>query len=83
MKKNNFKSKRFILKYIKSIPDKNLTSFFKMVYDGQSYAGNNKTGKAKRNTRVSIIIPKDIANNNLKFMYNWSFLIIGIKEGDN
>ena len=75
----NFHSKRFILKYLSSIPNDRLTTFFKLGYDGQSYAGNNKTGKAKRNTRVSIMIPKDIANNNLKFMSDWDFFIVGVK----
>ena len=73
-------SKRKIAKYLKSIPDNRITAFFKLGYDGQSYAGNDKTGKAHRNTRVSIMIPKDIAKNNLKFMYDWDFLIIGVRR---
>ena len=76
----NFHSNRFILKYLNSFPNDRLTTFFKLGYDGQSYAGNVKKGKAKRNTRVSIMIPKDIANNNLKFMSDWEFFIVGVRS---
>lgn len=48
---------------------------FRMCYDGQSYAGTKK-----RSTRVSIIIPKEIAEDNLKFMREWNFYIIGFKR---
>lgn len=77
----NFHSTRFIQKYLDSIYRSNsLTTFFRMGYDGQCYAGNNKKGKAQRNTRVSIMIPKDIAKNNLKFMSDWVFFIIGVRR---
>ena len=77
----NFHSTRFIQKYLDSIYRSNsLTTFFRMRYDGQCYAGNDKTGKAQRNTRVSIMIPKDIAKNNLQFMSHWDFFIIGVRR---
>lgn len=84
-KNSAFKSKKWILRFVNSIPNYRITSFFRGVYDGQCYAGNPKR---KTNTRVSIIIPEDIAKDNLKFMRDWAFLIIGIyygkegKEGD-
>jgi len=74
-----FWNKNDILQYINSIPDNLKLAFFNLSYDGQCYAGNPKR---KTNTRVSIIIPKDIANDNLKYMSNWNFVIIGIKRDE-
>lgn len=74
------KYKPTIREYFKDFLDDKSLFLFRMVYDGQSYAGNDKKGKAKRNTRVSIIIPREIAENNLKFMHDWNFIIIGIKR---
>ena len=75
-KKDIFKDNPTVREFFKSILDDKETYIFRMVYDGQSWAGNPKR---KTNTRVSIIIPKDIAENNLKFMRDWNFYIIGVK----
>ncbi len=64
-----------IREFFDSILDDEDVSLFRMVYDGQSYAGTKK-----RSTRVSIIIPKEIAEDNLKFMREWNFYIVGIKH---
>lgn len=63
-----------IREYFKPILDNKDVLLFRMVYHGQSYAGNDK-----KPTRVSIIIPKEIANNNLKFMNDWNFTIVAKK----
>lgn len=76
------KYKPTIREYFQDLLDDKDVFLFNLIYDGQSYAGNNKKGKARRNTRVSIIIPKEIAQNNLKFIYDWNFIIVGIKKGD-
>ena len=60
--------------FSKYLDDSNL-SIFRMVYDGQCYAGTKK-----RATRVSVIIPKEIAKDNLKFMNEWNFYIIGFEH---
>jgi hypothetical protein len=75
LKQSIFWSKKRIIKYIKTIPDSYITSCFNLVYHGTNTAGNNK-----RPTTISIIIPKQIAKNNLKFTSNWNFLLIGIGE---
>lgn len=58
------------------LDDKNVF-LFKLVYHGTSTAGNDKK---KTPTRVSIIIPKEIAENNLQFMNKWNFIIVGVKH---
>lgn len=71
------KYKPTIREYFKPILDNKEVILFKLVYHGQSYAGNDK-----KPTRVSIIIPKEIAENNLQFMDDWNFIIVAkrIKE---
>ena len=64
-------NKPTIREYFKSILDDKDVILFRMVYNGNSYAGNDK-----KPTRVSIIIPKEIADNNLQFMDKWNFIIV-------
>lgn len=63
-----------IREYFKPILDNKDVTLFRMVYHGQSYAGTDK-----KPTRVSIIIPKEIAENNLQFMNEWEFIIVAKK----
>ena len=71
-----------VREYFEPILDDKKVILFRMVYHGQSYAGNNK-----KPTRVSIIIPKEIANNNLQFMNDWNFIVVAKKivekKGEN